>query len=681
MTKVRKAADYFVHGKKLFVDFVEKEQSVFPTMFPRVPCQQYIDRVPEQDFPAAETQINDKFQQDNYESEVMVFRALERLKGQNLLVLHSVKYTHFQYRMWEIGHNPKKCTICQRTPKCDEGENDFIVIGPNYIVLIEVKNPNEDLTYQKELLDKAEVQLKKSVSIIEGMLRKSDDSLISENVSFHILRFVAFPCCDSSTHERGDIPILCAPELEDIEKWWESNILEQTKKAETNYKGNFNEVKHALLALWATEHTIIKKSRMQISKVIKDTDEKLREGHITFFRKNGSNPNIDKTAGIETAEIDGINIFKVLNIEFITKAQRGIFEKQVPKLVITGCVGSGKSLLLIARLLHRKLTQVNSKMALLVFNQLKLVEYVQIFKDAKIEVTDVSEVGFNPEKLQTSVVIIHCSTSEGVSQIPDLIKKLPEDFIVYIDDAHASSTNFSLLNWESLAVDLNQSHLTREGAPNWNFDNLEVGKLTDNYRSTHEIVSYLEELSVFINNEDETQKNLINAPPRLIHHPSVGHLIHGPLLAIDVWRIQDSREIPQLLKSLVGNFYVVTSRFGEEGVTCKCIILAPPGDPDGILKSFGRNEFNRHFCVVVDPNEQNIYSTEFAACLILLQFSNLNTRTLRLLFNVLSRARVFCHIKIIVKEFEGNDIQIDELKTLLSIFKGAKVSDQKYTKQ
>ena len=45
-------------------------------------------------------------------------------------------------------------------------------------------------------------------------------------------------------------------------------------------------------------------------------------------------------------------------------------------------------------------------MALLVFNQLKLVEYVQIFKDANKEVTDVSEAGFDPENLQTSVAAL-----------------------------------------------------------------------------------------------------------------------------------------------------------------------------------------------------------------------------------------------------------------------------------
>ena len=157
--------------------------------------------------------------------------------------------------------------------------------------------------------------------------------------------------------------------------------------------------------------------------------------------------------------------------------------------------------------------------------------------------------------------------------------------------------------------------------------------------------------------------------------PRNGHLIHGPQLAIDVWRTRDSKTILQLRKLLLGEFYRESSRLKEEGVTRKCVILAPADDRDEIS---GSNQFDRLFCVVVDPNEQNIYSVEFTACLILLEFSDLNTRSLRLLFNVFSRARVYCHIKIIVREFEGDAVQTENLKIFLGIFKGAKVNDQKY---
>ena len=108
-------------------------------------------------------------------------------------------------------------------------------------------------------------------------------------------------------------------------------------------------------------------------------------------------------------------------------------------------------------------------------------------------------------------------TKKEVSQIPAIIKKLPRDTTVYIDDAHASSSNFAPFDWESLTVDLNQSDLARgEGAPNWDLSKLEVEYLNQNYRSTPEIVSYLQKLSDHIQKEDETQQILINAPAELL---------------------------------------------------------------------------------------------------------------------------------------------------------------------
>ena len=679
------ADDYFARGEELFVKFVKSDESAFPSMFPRVPRQQYIDKISDNDKHARSNQRNDKIHQDNYEAEVILFRALERLKDQNLLVLHDVVYTHYQYAIWDVDHEPENCTKCQKTPKDPEGENDFIIFGPNYIVLFEVKNFIDDDSHLKELYAKTKKQLDRAESMIEGIRKQS---LNPEIVSFYVLRFAAFPNSDFKSHEREAIPTLWRSGLKTFEEWWNLNIC-NSKRTATVYEGNFNKMKHALLALWATKHTtIIDKSEMNFSTVINAIDKNLRESCISFVRKNGalSSSNIVETATIETANINGLNIFKILKIEHITKEQQTLFEISSSKqLVITGCVGSGKSLILIARFLHKKLTQVKSKMALLVFNQVKLVEYEQIFKDANI--TDVSDINvdhFNPEVLHNSVVIIRCSTNEKVPQISELIEKLQKNYSVYIDDAHASSACFAALDWESLSVDLNQSHLVRQkGTPIWDLSKLDVKYLNLNYRSTPEIVSYLRKLSKHIETEDETQQNLINAPLKLLHHPSSGHFIHGPPLILDIWRNHDTEATEKLIKFLIGEFYDTNSQFNEEGVKSKVFILAPSDDPNGILKSFERDHFYRLIGVVVDPNEQNIYSTEFTACLILLQFSSLNTRNLRLLYNVFSRARVYCHIKLIVNSFEGDGCQTEDpsLKSFLSLFEGAKVSDHEYVNQ
>ena len=105
----------------------------------------------DQNLPAMTNQICDKIHQDNYEADVIVFRALERLKAKELVVLNSVTYTHYQHGIWETDHGADTCTKCSQGPKCNEGETDFIILGPNYIVLIEIKNLEEDVTYLKQL--------------------------------------------------------------------------------------------------------------------------------------------------------------------------------------------------------------------------------------------------------------------------------------------------------------------------------------------------------------------------------------------------------------------------------------------------------------------------------------------------------------------------------------------------
>ena len=84
--------------------------------------------------------------QEDYEAEVVVYRALEKLK-EPLIVFHSFDYSHDQFRIWDSNHDRKTCSRSGVKPNCknahaDEAEHDFVVFGPDYIVMIEVKNPS-----------------------------------------------------------------------------------------------------------------------------------------------------------------------------------------------------------------------------------------------------------------------------------------------------------------------------------------------------------------------------------------------------------------------------------------------------------------------------------------------------------------------------------------------------------
>ena len=64
-----------------------------------------------------------------------------------LIVFHGFEYSHDQFRIWDSNHDRKTCRYSEVKPNCknahaDEGEHDFVVFGPDYIVMIEVKNPS-----------------------------------------------------------------------------------------------------------------------------------------------------------------------------------------------------------------------------------------------------------------------------------------------------------------------------------------------------------------------------------------------------------------------------------------------------------------------------------------------------------------------------------------------------------
>ena len=97
----------------------------------------------EKDNDAIATEIQ---KQEDYEAEVVVYRALEKLK-EPLMVFHSFEYSHDQFTIWDSNHDRKTCRRSKIKPNCknahaDEGEHDFVAFGPDYIVMIEVKNPS-----------------------------------------------------------------------------------------------------------------------------------------------------------------------------------------------------------------------------------------------------------------------------------------------------------------------------------------------------------------------------------------------------------------------------------------------------------------------------------------------------------------------------------------------------------
>ena len=852
-------------------------------MFPACPKHKYVDLHREADEKSKETSEIEGQKQQDYEAEVKMYRALEQLKWQTIIVLHSFKYSHYQKRMWDPEHNAKNCSRCKKSLHADDGEIDFVVLGPSYIVLIEVKNAGMEASQEaiSSFTAKATIQLDKLMQVISGIAEasdvKADDSQnkseseaptgndkklmpkfggsgdvsiqagtsseqagktpsrtteplteqqtrgfedasiqvgkpnekvestqnrpepntapekklmltflkvltkayirnktsylksadkesqtargnnsnlmpslrVTEDASiqvepktmtqrtpipivhsikglteakfdtrnsamkaddsegnldsqttpqkkagtFKVFRFVAFPHSkleskekevkEKEKEEKRTIESIFASDLDCFADWWQKKVIEKLKPCSGNdVEGDIERVKHSLLTVWATQSNVLDGSSIGLKSDVIATDKRLRESQITNLssKKRPTYLNIVKTEDVSFAIINEVNIFNnILGIKYITKNQREAFERISANLVITGCAGSGKSLILIARFLHQALTKNDLKMVLLVFNQLKLVEYKNIFEKAEISFLDVSETEFKPKLWQSKIVVIHCNTQTDNCQLFQFLRDL-RNVVVYVDDAHACDLDFSSIPCACIAVDFNQCHIASDqiGRPLWNssmWKSFDLVTLTHNYRSTWNIVANLNSLSQNTRIKDVVQKNFTEYPPELSHDPSHGHWIYGPQTDIDVihnaFPISEAKFVKEMLRVLTKRLPYFSPRYKGQTFTYKNFFIDP--NEDAFYQQLVQ-QMNYLFCglslISVNAREQNIYSTEFGVCFITVVFSNMDTKMLRSLYNVMSRARAYCHIVVITDE----KTDPEQLKEFLDIFKEAKVS-------
>ena len=104
---------YRRNGKEIFDIYCLTEEKR-PIMLPRAPQQTYIDLYPDenQDQPGFDFK-DDRLRQQNYEAEVKVYRALEKLQ-EDLIILHNFEYTHFQYHLNDSSHDKRNVLSVKR---------------------------------------------------------------------------------------------------------------------------------------------------------------------------------------------------------------------------------------------------------------------------------------------------------------------------------------------------------------------------------------------------------------------------------------------------------------------------------------------------------------------------------------------------------------------------------------
>ena len=347
---------YLRNGNEIFKTYCSTGDK-HPIMLPRAPQQKYVDLYPE-DQPGCSFE-NDRNQQLNYEAEVIVYRALEKLSDGDFIVVHSFEYTHFQYYLEDSNHDKRKCLKCKKTATNREGECDFLVIAPTYFVMMEVKNmghignqsdPGCNKDQQSQALvktfQKSLDQRNKMVEFVKRFCKR-----------LTVLQFTVYPNFQKAFKKDFQLSrdklssIIFKEDLEDFSDWWKDNVsdLVLDEPLHSTFRTKHEDVKNLLLAIWCTDKTICDKSKCSLGKCIVNINEQLRSGKFAF---RSNNPDVIPSPKI---------VKDYLEIDNLTKQQYDLINLDENFLWINGPAGAGKTVVLLAKILQLALSSEDNK--------------------------------------------------------------------------------------------------------------------------------------------------------------------------------------------------------------------------------------------------------------------------------------------------------------------------------
>ena len=619
-----------------------------------------------------------------------MYRALERLQ-EEILVLHGFKYTHHQYRLCDQNRKKKSCGICKNAANRD-GECDFLIIGKNYFVIIEVKNiphdKDEDITQTKRrevhgALKKSRKQSDKIKSLIESLSRA-----VGAEYRSTILHFSAFPSSHrilfKGMDEIDKTRIICKEDILDFSGWWLTNVKGQITGSSSDASvTNHREVKEILVAIFCTDKNRCDELKCSLVKSMKDIDLELNKGRIMFRSKNRlPNPNVIRAADIETAIIDGdTNIFRdIIGIENLTAEQLDAFNRNHSLLIINGPAGTGKTIILLAKIIQLIRYHEENRVVLLIFrkryfydNNPHNTSYQDILQKADISRSvmerDLKESGDETvEKILASlkenrVVIVGMGLGKSNSLEDVLSEQLAGSAHIFIDDCQAElykrDTNtqlllnrlkeLSLTNWAWIACDLNQiSYTSRRElgeetvwayTPENDMPPENIATLSLNLRNSSDIAVILSAIRGRLVEEilEGRAENIDALLPEL----QPGHLIHGPRTVVHFIDQKLDKNDTELIDTIL-----------KKELDKLCDPEVSGGLKIGIIrdsyriivdKTIHRAIKSRSNMTIESCHVDNCYSSEYPAVIVV---NEVRTRgaSISSLFLEISRARVYCAV-------------------------------------
>ena len=642
-----------------------------------------------------------------YEAEVNVFRALERLKlkSEKVTVLHSLEYSKSDYELF--------------TAEKKDGECDFVVMGENYFLIIEVKK-------NKAHENKANTQTGRTEKLIAGIMAKIAGC--TKTPQNQILKFPAFPFdsnkknkfpafpFDSNKKNKRkrkwteeidttrEIKIITGDNLKNdksFSDWWETQVKTQVKThvmlSDEQYSlRDYEETRDVLTALWATENNVCQKERCSLSWNVLDVDKKLKKGHITFVQrlKDGIDPETLRNPDVVKAP-DVIS--ECVGVDNLTTEQDKVFQSEQNLLFISGPAGSGKTVLLAGKLIQ--LVQENPDKKVVVFKFAGGKNNSTVYQDAcknanvKFDVlpllpyTDYSgplqQLITNSDKsVVIAVVEISFGPASGVRKALTLLSNCN----VIIDDlqclfgwdAHQSRPVDNLTAVMDTLVTLSVNNTVRvacdvvqypRGYSYTHVNDLcslfarklsadQIVFLTKNLRNTYDISNILNVIRNY-NKKSSCYHYHTDTMEALMPEQVTGHFIRGTITQFYVF--YNDNDMINFVNKLI-NKLLMNKEFDNSNVA---VVVSNSND------DLNDNDFNS-ILPLIDSDRittclcEDSSSSEWPVVIVLLQVSDYEYRsTFSQLYLAMSRARVMCYV-VLVPRASRKDL--DELLKELEPF-------------
>ena len=334
-------------------------------MLPPIPdCSKFIDQFPEEGLNSKNE--DDKRRQEDYAAEVTVYRALQNLE-ENILVLHSLDYTNRQFKLFK-----RDFSFDESKPNKITGECDFVAVGENCVVIIEVSDVRRD---EKKSTDKRlkkafnakKKQGERTKDLVENMLKYIESEGGIADTGLFIKWYCAFLSLSSdcehifTAEQRSNI--IFEDSFSSLQTWWNENVTDKTEDRvsvtvrlegvsvtmKTGVTVSESEtmaaLKDLLLGLWNIDsQNQVSLEKCSFGRNIMRVDRQLRDAQITYgFRKPDdpeyNNPNL----------IQADNVFQRMGIQFLSQEQDHVYQSKEKFLWVNGPAGSGKTILIIGK--------------------------------------------------------------------------------------------------------------------------------------------------------------------------------------------------------------------------------------------------------------------------------------------------------------------------------------------